>query len=63
LGLKPQFSILDASDTTQLIAEMSGSTDKIRAKALQWQIGPQAPVVGPRRVGQHPDQRRYDRQQ
>ncbi|MBK6655181.1 UvrD-helicase domain-containing protein [Zoogloea sp.] len=38
LGLKPQFSILDASDTTQIIAEMIGSTDKNRAKALQWQI-------------------------
>jgi ATP-dependent DNA helicase Rep len=38
LGLKPQFSILDASDTTQIIAEMTGNTDKNRAKALQWQI-------------------------
>ncbi|RTL25289.1 MAG: ATP-dependent DNA helicase Rep, partial [Rhodocyclaceae bacterium] len=38
LGLKPQFSILDASDTTQIIAEMTASTDKNRAKALQWQI-------------------------
>jgi ATP-dependent DNA helicase Rep len=49
LGLKRQFSILDASDTTQIIAEMIGSTDKNRAKALQWQIGPQAPVLYPRR--------------
>ena len=38
LGLKPQFSILDASDTTQIIAELTGNTDKNRAKALQWQI-------------------------
>src|SRR5574343_644030 len=38
LGLKPQFSILDAGDTTQIIAEMTGNTDKNRAKALQWQI-------------------------
>jgi len=38
LGLKPAFSILDASDTTQIIAEMTGNTDKNRAKALQWQI-------------------------
>ena len=35
LGLKPQFSILDASDTTQIIAELTGNTDKNRAKALQ----------------------------
>jgi ATP-dependent DNA helicase Rep len=38
LGLKPQFSILDSTDTTQIIAEMTGNTDKNRAKALQWQI-------------------------
>jgi hypothetical protein len=28
LGLKPQFSILDASDTTQIIAEMIGRREK-----------------------------------
>ena len=28
LGLKPQFSILDSTDTTQIIAEMTGNTDK-----------------------------------
>ncbi|HMV19510.1 MAG TPA: UvrD-helicase domain-containing protein, partial [Rhodocyclaceae bacterium] len=38
LGLKPQFSILDASDIAQIIADVSGNTDKARAKALQWQI-------------------------
>ncbi len=38
LGLKPQFSILDASDATQIITEVSGNTDKVLAKSLQWQI-------------------------
>jgi superfamily I DNA/RNA helicase len=55
LGLKPQFSILDASDTTQIIAELTGNTDKNRAKALQWQISswknalisPTRPPTGP----------------
>ncbi len=37
-GLKPQFSILDASDTVQIVADVSGNADKARAKALQWQI-------------------------
>ncbi|MDY0011903.1 MAG: UvrD-helicase domain-containing protein [Rhodocyclaceae bacterium] len=37
-GLKPQFSILDASDTTQIVAEIARDADKARAKALQWQI-------------------------
>ena len=37
-GLKPQFSILDASDTVQIVADVSGDTDKARAKAMQWQI-------------------------
>ncbi len=39
LGLKPQFSILDACDTTQIIAEAAAATPtRHRAKALQWQI-------------------------
>ncbi|WP_332671649.1 UvrD-helicase domain-containing protein [Aromatoleum sp.] len=37
-GLKPQFSILDASDTVQIVAELSRESDKARAKAMQWQI-------------------------
>jgi ATP-dependent DNA helicase Rep len=37
-GLKPQFSILDASDAAQIVAEIAGDADKARAKALQWQI-------------------------
>ena len=37
-GLKPQFSILDASDTVQVVTDVSGNVDKARARALQWQI-------------------------
>lgn len=37
-GLKPQFSILDASDTVQIVADISRDADKARAKAMQWQI-------------------------
>ena len=37
-GLKPQFSILDASDTVQIVADISRDSDKARAKAMQWQI-------------------------
>ena len=37
-GLKPQFSILDASDTAQIVADLAGDGDKARGRALQWQI-------------------------
>ena len=37
-GLKPQFSILDAADTVQIVAELSGDSDKGIARQLQWQI-------------------------
>ena len=37
-GLKPQFSILDASDTTQIVADVAGDADKAFARTLQWQI-------------------------
>ncbi|MBI1906166.1 MAG: UvrD-helicase domain-containing protein [Rhodocyclales bacterium] len=37
-GLKPQFSILDASDTVQIVADIAGAADKGIAKPLQWQI-------------------------
>src|SRR5574337_826144 len=37
-GLKPQFSILDASDTVQIVSDISRDSDKARAKAMQWQI-------------------------
>ncbi|KAI5915237.1 UvrD-helicase domain-containing protein [Thauera sp. 2A1] len=37
-GLKPQFSILDASDTVQIVADVAGDSDKGIAKQMQWQI-------------------------
>jgi ATP-dependent DNA helicase Rep len=37
-GLKPQFSILDASDTVQIVADLAGDADKGIAKQMQWQI-------------------------
>lgn len=37
-GLKPQFSILDASDVVQIMSDIARDTDRARAKALQWQI-------------------------
>jgi ATP-dependent DNA helicase Rep len=37
-GLKPQFSILDASDTVQIVSDVSRDADKARSKAMQWQI-------------------------
>ncbi|GHT86234.1 ATP-dependent DNA helicase Rep [Betaproteobacteria bacterium] len=37
-GLKPQFSILDAADTVQIVADLAGDTDRGIAKPLQWQI-------------------------
>lgn len=37
-GLKPQFSILDASDTVQIVSDIARETDKGVAKQMQWQI-------------------------
>ena len=37
-GLKPQFSILDASDTVQIVSDIARDTDKGIAKQMQWQI-------------------------
>jgi ATP-dependent DNA helicase Rep len=37
-GLKPQFSILDASDTVQIVTDIAGDADKGIAKQLQWLI-------------------------
>jgi len=37
-GLKPQFSILDSSDTVQIVSDVSGDNDKGIAKQMQWQI-------------------------
>ncbi len=38
LGLKPQFSILDAADTFDLVAEIAKEADKGRVRAVQWRI-------------------------
>ncbi|MDR1661696.1 MAG: UvrD-helicase domain-containing protein [Azoarcus sp.] len=37
-GLKPQFSILDAADTAQIVADIAGDAEKGIAKQLQWRI-------------------------
>ncbi len=37
-GLKPQFSILDAADTVQIVADIARDADKGIAKQMQWQI-------------------------
>lgn len=38
IGLKPGFSILDASDTAQILSDLVKDADKARLRALQWQI-------------------------
>ncbi len=37
-GLKPQFSILDSSDVTQIIADIASNADKARLRNIQWII-------------------------
>jgi ATP-dependent DNA helicase Rep len=37
-GLKPQFSILDAADTVQIVSDIAKDTDKAIARQMQWQI-------------------------
>ncbi|MBW7862369.1 MAG: UvrD-helicase domain-containing protein [Rhodocyclaceae bacterium] len=37
-GLKPKFSILDAADTVQIVADIATDADRGIAKQLQWQI-------------------------
>jgi len=37
-GLKPQFSILDAADTVQIVSDIAREADKGIAKQLQWRI-------------------------
>src|SRR5574343_770666 len=37
-GLKPQFSILDSSDVTQIIADIASHADKARLRNIQWII-------------------------
>ena len=38
LGLKPQFTILDAADAFALLAEIAKEADKGRVRAVQWRI-------------------------
>jgi ATP-dependent DNA helicase Rep len=38
LGLKPSFSILDPADIEPIVAELVQSTDRARARAVQWTI-------------------------
>ncbi|MCZ4316821.1 UvrD-helicase domain-containing protein [Comamonadaceae bacterium G21597-S1] len=38
LGLKPQFSILDADDVTSILKDCGGSTDAATARQWQWTI-------------------------
>ena len=37
-GLKPQFSILDAADTVQIVSDIAPDAEKGLAKQLQWRI-------------------------
>ncbi|MDX5362908.1 MAG: UvrD-helicase domain-containing protein [Pseudazoarcus pumilus] len=37
-GLKPQFSILDAADTVQIVSDVAKNADKAIARQMQWQI-------------------------
>ncbi|MBT0962176.1 UvrD-helicase domain-containing protein [Denitromonas iodatirespirans] len=37
-GLKPQFSILDASDANQIVADLVTDSDRAYARSLQWTI-------------------------
>ena len=38
LELKPSFSIFDPADVEPIVAELAGTTDRARARAIQWQI-------------------------
>ncbi|HRD86084.1 MAG TPA: UvrD-helicase domain-containing protein, partial [Rubrivivax sp.] len=38
IGLKPQFSILDADDVLAVLREVGGSTDNAQARRWQWAI-------------------------
>ncbi|MDA7417057.1 UvrD-helicase domain-containing protein [Xenophilus arseniciresistens] len=38
LGLKPQFSILDADDVTKILKDAGGTTDAATARSWQWTI-------------------------
>jgi ATP-dependent DNA helicase Rep len=40
LGLKPSFSIFDPADIEPIVAELAGTADRARARAVQWRISP-----------------------
>jgi ATP-dependent DNA helicase Rep len=39
LGLKPGVSIFDPTDAEPIVAELAGTADRARARAIQWRIG------------------------
>ena len=39
LGLTPRFSIFDPADAEPIVAELAGTADRARARAIQWRIG------------------------
>lgn len=54
LHLKPSFSILDASDTLGLVAELAKEADKARLKSLQWKISAwKNAMIGPDTAASH----------
>ncbi|HKP67012.1 MAG TPA: UvrD-helicase domain-containing protein [Casimicrobiaceae bacterium] len=38
LGLRPSFSIFDPADIEPIVAELAGTVDRARARAIQWKI-------------------------
>jgi ATP-dependent DNA helicase Rep len=39
LGIKPSFSIFDPADVEPIVAELAGTADRARARAVSWKIG------------------------
>lgn len=62
-GLKPQFSILDSTDSGQIIQEMLASTDKARIRMIQQRISLwKNELLGPDDIEPHtPDEREAQR--
>lgn len=54
LGLKPQFSILDASDSASILADLCKDADRARLRSLQWQISSwKNAMIGPEAAASH----------
>ena len=54
LGLKPQFSILDSSDTNSILSDLVKDADKARLRSLQWQISSwKNAMIGPDAAASH----------